>query len=533
MDEIILSNSMTAKYRLQQASQSEIEFDYVISVLDSDSMELEYGIIGKGNNEISLNYEVVFGDTSEISLEYQIIVSEFIELQFEVNPNNKMSVLYNLEMPPTVELISYPIQDTYTSSLNPYNLINNGENNSLLVGRNDRGVNTTYIKFDTSEVPMGVLVKEAKVRMYYSQLESSQVITLSEVLSYWGEYNTTHNNRPQPVNYITDVYSVNEEELYIEYDISNLVELWANGATNNGLSLSADSGISIFRSRESFREPVLLIEYYNPNPPIGAISNVILQYEVSEIDESSIALQFEIDNVFEFTQVELSYFVKADDVFEESIEIEFEVLPKPILDSDSEVELEYEVVINTFNTIEFEFEIPNYDDETTIEFEFEIFGYIEDESNVEFEYEVKALYEFESTTVELQFEVASEDGESSIELEYFIIAYGDSNLELQFEVASTDADTEIELTYMVLHTDNSNIELQFEVNQYEEVATLEFEFEVPPRYIDISIELEFGINGYSDTQVDYEYVIRAVESSFAQFEFEINETVNETYVYLI
>lgn len=590
MAELILSNKMTGSYNLMAIGQSPIELQYTVVNNSNSQVEIEYGIVGNSSSEIELNYSVIYGGSSQVEIEYVPTVSSIIEIQYEVNPHNRMRARFDLQLPPIVKVEVPPIADSFVASFNPFNFVNYGSNNSMVVGNDDKGSNSSYIKFPTDIVEEGGIVRDAKIRIHYTDLDDDYTLMLARVRSEWDEYNITYRNRPTDVVNVTNQYVNNKDEFYIEIDITELFTEWNDGLLNEGILLTSNKPSATFRTRESFLPPQLIVNYYSPRPVINTNSRVTLEYEVVAIDDSQIEIQYDVHSDYDFSEIELQYFVKApNEVFVEEIEIQYEVTQKDRIDTSNDIEIQYYPQFDLFSVVELQFEIEEKNDNSEIELEYEVsFNNVSeielqfkieekiDNSEIELIYDVLATHTAGTNQIELQFEIEEKidnsnieiqyqvvhnsydelelqfeiehkEDSSQVEIEFQIIEVGKSELEFQYEVPFTDDSSQVEIEYVVLAKDSSNVELQFEIESKDSNSNIELTYEVgayDSSEIELtyevringsdSVTIEYGVPGEDNSNLELQYLVRAEFLSIIEIQYEVNgESSSTSYVYIM
>lgn len=533
MGEIILNNRMTAEYNLMSMGESSINLSMIIGNYYENDIAIEYEVREMENSNIQLSYEVTYGGESSIYIEYQPVMTSFIGIEYEINPNNRMRVSYDLQKPPTIEVSSFPIQDSFVASRSPYAIVNYGRNNSMMVGQDQKGENIAYVKFDTSSIPQGVIIKSAKARLYYSQMAKDQVIEMYRIREDWSEYGITYRNLPAEDEFLTNEYINNEKEFYIEFDITDLANNWSDGLLNYGLTLRANEGISVLRTREFPQAPTLIVEYYSPTPAIYTNSRIYTEFEIARKLESSIGIQYDIHSDYAFSDIELEYFVKApNDVFEEMFDIEYTIDEKIPTEIDSVIGMEFEILGENFDYITTEFEIPQYESNSTITIEYAVFNY--DKSNIELEFEIpkyEESNEFEinyflpfsvESSINIEFDIDGyELDESNVNMEFEINEYlGESIINTEFNVYEY-ADSNINIEYEIVHKLTSEIKFEFEINEYDSESIITIEFTIPYKHSS-EIELELEVPQYNgESIIENQFYIIAYDKSEIELDFEV------------
>ena len=196
-------------------------------------------------------------DESEVNVEIQAQIFSEILVSIEVPPQNKLSAIYDLVEAPLTSSVNYSVIDSFVTSDTPYNTMNYGENKSLMVGKNIKGNHIGLIQFDISHISPTVVLQSARLRIYYSYLEDMTDIALYTARDEWSELGVTYLNRPRMQKFVSNEYTVNKDENYIEFIVTNTVLEWLKGINNNGFVLTSESLASVFRSRESTYAPFL------------------------------------------------------------------------------------------------------------------------------------------------------------------------------------------------------------------------------------------------------------------------------------
>ena len=153
MGEIVISNRMKAQYDLKGYRESSVDVEFTVGVYLDSVIENEVYVRAKKNNDISIDVNVMYGNNSEVLVDVQPGISDYIDVEITINPHNRMGVMYELTEPPLTNFNTFPVQDTFTASNMPYNIINYGHSNSMKIGQDSMGDNTAFIQFDTSSIP--------------------------------------------------------------------------------------------------------------------------------------------------------------------------------------------------------------------------------------------------------------------------------------------------------------------------------------------------------------------------------------------
>jgi hypothetical protein len=168
-------------------------------------------------------------------------------------------------VPTTVELIA--VEDSRTQ-------LASGDVNfggDIKMWTNVPGSHRSYLRFDLSALPLGAVVQSAELKLYFNgHYAGANETELGRVEGSWEEGAITWNNQPA-VTWGGLTAPVGDAAGDIEYDVTDLVGEWQNGARPNyGFALrSTQNGGKQYWSRESPTEfpPRLVITYGFPTPP--------------------------------------------------------------------------------------------------------------------------------------------------------------------------------------------------------------------------------------------------------------------------
>ncbi|GIW47411.1 MAG: hypothetical protein KatS3mg078_1288 [Deltaproteobacteria bacterium] len=126
------------------------------------------------------------------------------------------------------------------------------------------------LQFDLSQIPSGAEINRASLMLYSRYDRKFRVDSATRVyanLNPWDE-KTVWNTKPNIASLYEDSISVTATNKYFEWDVTNLVQNWIDGAIENfGVTVKSEGGGELyFNSRESSsNKPLLYIEYTLPN----------------------------------------------------------------------------------------------------------------------------------------------------------------------------------------------------------------------------------------------------------------------------
>ena len=517
MSETLLVNNMTATYELKGYKETSVDVEFTVGKYENSDFNVEFDIRATKRSEVPIEFTVVYGKQSVINVEFQLIVSSNIDIEFEINPHNKMSVLYDLVEPPTSTYSGFPVQDTFVSSNSPYNVINYGSNNSMKIGQDYTGDNIGFVQFDTSSIPSDSIIKTAKMRLYYSNY-NGQIMEVYRILSSWNEYSLTYKSFNNQLQSVSNSMVVNEVDRYIEFDITNIASQWIKGLTNNGLAIKSNDAPSVFRTREFPLSPELNIIYYTSEPYSANSSKMHVEFEVKRIEESSIDVEFDVHSNFSESSIVIEFYAhNPDTVFTEDIQVEFDINSYTM---DKSIDIEFLIANNLTSTIDVEFDIPQYNGESSV--------------NVEFE--IKPKYTQQFSKMDMEFNISQYIANSNIDVEFDVTGgytKSESNINIEFEIPSYNGESNVNVEFEIAVAVDNSIDVEFEINSYDKSSDMQVEFDVPVRELYDRILVEFGILGYGESSVNVEFYPRVQVISDLMVEFDVKRKVSKTFVFMI
>lgn len=267
--EIKPTNNFKVKYTLIAVGDSKQEVEIIPRAIGKDTKDTELISRAIGKNEKDIYLNIMYGRNSDVFTEIQPIGYNNMPTEIEVPPHNKMFAIYEVQQPPIVTDIFNPTQDAFTREQTSYQSINYGTNSSMIVGRSTEDIYRSFVQFDLSSINKSYVLKESHFRLYYK--DSAPTNLKLEILNAdraWQETNITDLNKPNPINLITNAFTINKEHGYIEFDVLNIVKSWvALEKINNGfiirLSNETEFGQTTFFTKESKFPPELIVKYFD------------------------------------------------------------------------------------------------------------------------------------------------------------------------------------------------------------------------------------------------------------------------------
>lgn len=531
---------MTSAYSLIGAGESEFEVEVVVGKYEDSDIEVEVTPRVIGNSEPIIEFDVTYAGSTEFEVEIQPVIHNEIEVEIEVNPHNRMTASYNLTEAPTEIITGNPSQDSYVVQQPPYSSINYGVTNSLTVGVDDKGENTSFVKFDLEDVNHNIRVKSAKIRLYYSRLSDIEIETY-RVDQNWSEQGITYLNMPSEYGFVTNTFEDNPVDRYIDIDVTQVVSGWILGLPNNGFALkSSGTPTSLFRTRQTSTPPSLIIEYYSEFPPTSAISSIDAEVTCVQSDYSGFEVEMNVVSNFdnEYIEVEVTCH-NTNDIITDDIEVEvwairdeFEVEVEVFQSDNADIEVEISCVVDDISDIEAEVEVPIYDDESGIEVE--VTCSIVDHGDIEVEVEVP-LYE-DHGEIEVQV-ICVQSDESAIEVEVESVRtpkIGNSEILVEvdaFGIYKGDlSEIEVELdVYKDYKYLESDIEVYVGVPSYE---SSEIEAVIYVTRPEIEVEVTVPFVDYSDIEVQVQ--ARVIYVDDIEVEVTVGGSVeSQSFIYIL
>lgn len=265
-----LSNKMEGVFVLYQRGQSEIDSKLTIRIAREDSIKGSIGVRASKTENLNATLDIKYRGDSEIGGFLEVVGSSYLESYMEVRPNNRMFGLFEILPPPrkNVEIVS--TEDSTTRSRSDLRTINYGDSQRMMIGNSLSSVEDEYlesfIKFDNvrTYVQDMLILEKANMRLYYvGDLTEGTNIELQLPDSKWFEMGITDANKPNASGFVTNKYTINRTDRYIEFDLLELFPKWVSGVINNlGLIIrSSDSHSTSFYTREGRFKPVINVSY--------------------------------------------------------------------------------------------------------------------------------------------------------------------------------------------------------------------------------------------------------------------------------
>lgn len=459
-------NSMEAKFKIEHPP---VRFDTSNSLTEirvsrTDTIEKNVEIFPKDSGKRDKEVEITPLDVDDI------------EVQLVLPHTNCMEAIFELVEPEilTEELIVD--KDSFTRSLRPYNVENYGKQNALSLLNGEQDTRKTFVYFHLPLWFLPVVSVSTAFRLYYRGTINEEKLALYTAHREWSEYGITQANEPNRLGLVTKTYTVNSNEKYIEFDVTEIINYWKTYPHLNfgfRLEIETENNLGLnFYSRESLFKPMLIANYYDPSIKSVGRSNSSVELETYYKNHNDTESQITVKSAFENsdTEVQLLPYTKGDtlpnddDVLitvtkpsapvdikvavpEESTEL-VEISPKLQLSSGTEADL---IITKNHTPVEV---------------------YVAEEDDIEVEIQARAHsnQEVELDIVQADYKEVQLDVNTLHDTESIIaITRGNTEVEIN-AVYSDDSDIPVEIRPKVKR--HSNKETQIAVNRKEALVEL-------------------------------------------------------------
>lgn len=296
---INLTNKMRATYTVLGVSHSNTKATISIKINKDNNINSTIQVRVKEKSSKPSTIEIKYGRASEQYSTIDIKQAGILNIggTILVTANNKMRATYELVEPSLIELEQIPLKDAFIREESPYDTLNYGKANTLLINGSSNDRYDSLISFDAkSAIPEGFVYESAKLRLHYrgTSVFDFNSIKLHENLENWIENSVTYLNKPQysttPIE--AEVF-INQKLKYIEIELTKEVKRWiSNPSDNFGLTLLGKEGeLWDFYSKESLRKPQLLISGYDIGSSYGSSrkkSTILVKINKESVKKSTI-----------------------------------------------------------------------------------------------------------------------------------------------------------------------------------------------------------------------------------------------------
>lgn len=276
-----LENKLSGRFILYKSNESNLDSQVTIKQRDTDHVN---GIIAPrvlGYTDINSKIDIKYRGNDYLHSYIEAIASEFLECSLYVRPHNRLSGKFELLEAPKIEVELSPLADASTRNGFGQETINYGDTRSMLTGQNDIEKFESFISFGDlkTRIPDLQILESAKLRLHYINFRNGSNLELHQPNTLWRELGVTYANQPYSVELLSDQYSVNAQERYIEFDLLEVAKRWqSNDLLNYGFIIRTSENETLsFFTRESNKSPLLIVKY---------ITSQIYSLGRSEIDST-------------------------------------------------------------------------------------------------------------------------------------------------------------------------------------------------------------------------------------------------------
>ena len=334
------TNKFTAKYKLVAVGNSDKEAEITNRVPRNSDLLTEITPRAIGIVDKDVFIDIKYRGYLDALVEIQPIGHHNIPTEIEIRPHNRMVAIYEVQQPPIVTDVFKPTQDSFTRENKSFETINYGGNSSMVAGISGDDIWRSFIQFDLESINPSYILTESHLRLYYKGTAPTHVkLEIYNADQAWLEYSITNLNRPNPIELITDEFTVNTDYGYIEFNVSDIVEDWvAKRIINNGFLMRVSNetilGQAIFHTRESMFPPELVVKYYDSRIFSQGRSQFVTEIFIMKRDDSDVLVTIEPSSIFSNNDIETEIYCHQVDVPLDS-DILVEVLANiPIVESE-------------------------------------------------------------------------------------------------------------------------------------------------------------------------------------------------------
>lgn len=263
-------NSMKGKFNIIAVGNNDLDSTMHVRAVNNNDLTSKMNVRVRRDEDVVSSIDVKYRGNEDIHGFMIPMSSDYLLAGIDIRPNGRMFGIFDIVEPPRVTDKLIPIKDSTTRTYVDYRFINYGTTSTMMVGSNADEVLRSFIQFDFTPYPQTLVVINAKIRMYLgSRLLNRNTLQLWTADRQWDETGITDANRPFSNIMISDTYTVNDIENYIEFEVSDYVQDVVNNGSINDFGLVVKSkddlnflSDSIF-TRESSKKPYLEFTYYD------------------------------------------------------------------------------------------------------------------------------------------------------------------------------------------------------------------------------------------------------------------------------
>lgn len=260
-----LENKLSGRFVLYRSDEKNIDSELIVKQRDTDHINSTLSVRAPAEKDLTSSIEIKYRGNEEMNSSIEAVASNFLEGIIQVRPHNRLFGKFELHEAPRVEVNLSPLADATTRSRKDLETINYGDTRSMLTGTNDDEQFDSFISFGEllERIPDLKHIESAKLRLYYLSLPENSTIELHQPNTLWSEMGVTYANQPYSVELLSNQYTNNKRERYIEFNVLDIAQKWQSGELlNYGFIIkTSDNQVVSFFTRESDKSPQLTVRY--------------------------------------------------------------------------------------------------------------------------------------------------------------------------------------------------------------------------------------------------------------------------------
>lgn len=182
-----------------------------------------------------------------------------------VNENFMTGIIETIPPPRKIVTLN-PLKDAFIRLFRPR--VNYGTKKELVIGKEplNGDIFRSLIEFDLSSIPKGLEITKAVLKLnLMSEEYDNSSLSFYVAEERWDEQGVTWTNQPKATELICSIIPSGD----ITIDIFSVVQDWYNGEKENyGIFIKSTNedlnGVKKYYAKESDKQPILEIEYYDP-----------------------------------------------------------------------------------------------------------------------------------------------------------------------------------------------------------------------------------------------------------------------------
>lgn len=260
-----LENKMSGRFILYRSGESDLESSLLIKIRDNDNIIGQLSVRTQKHYQIDASLDVKYRGNDDLESVIEAVSSSFLDASIEVRPHNRLFGKFELHEAPRVEVRLPPLADASTRSRDDLQTINYGDTKSMLTGVGTDENFESFVSFGElkDRIPDLKILESVKLRLYYINLPLHANIELHQPHTLWREMGITHANKPYSLELLSDQYTLNTRERYIEFDVLDIAQRWESyDLINYGFIIKTSNNETIsFFTKESGIPPLLIVKY--------------------------------------------------------------------------------------------------------------------------------------------------------------------------------------------------------------------------------------------------------------------------------